>query len=130
MIRKALAGISFVAIVSVGLAACGNSGGGSSGGATYPGNGNADNGKTVVLGKGGCGACHTIAGTTAQGKIGPELTHVGTLLTPDQIYTQVVNPQQRPAPYATPLQQGATMPKPNLSGQEQADVTAYLATLK
>ena len=59
-----------------------------------------------------------------------ELTHVGTLLTPDQIYTQIVNPQQRPAPYATPLQQGASMPKPALSAQEQNDVTAYLATLK
>jgi cytochrome c oxidase subunit 2 len=29
----------------------------------------------------GCGACHTIRGTAAEGVIGPDLTHVGSRLT-------------------------------------------------
>jgi cytochrome c oxidase subunit 2 len=28
----------------------------------------------------GCGACHTVRGTSAQGKVGPDLTHVGSRL--------------------------------------------------
>jgi cytochrome c oxidase subunit 2 len=26
----------------------------------------------------GCGACHTVRGTSAQGTLGPDLTHIGT----------------------------------------------------
>lgn len=135
MIRRTLAGVSLAAIMAVGLAACGNSSGGgtassSGGGAKYPGNGNAANGKTLFLGAGGCVACHTVAGTAANAKVGPELTHVGSMLTADQIYTQISNPKQRPAPYATPPQAGAVMPSNSLSTQQRADLTAWLSSLK
>lgn len=130
MIRRTLAGVSLTAVLAVSLAACGGGGGSSSSGLKYPGNGNADQGKTLFLGQGGCAACHTVAGTTANGKIGPELTHVGTMLTPDQIFTQISDPKQRPAPYATPLQSGASMPSNNLTSQQRADITAWLATQK
>ncbi|HEY8743153.1 MAG TPA: cytochrome c [Chloroflexota bacterium] len=122
--------------MAVGLAACGNSGGaatsggGASGGQTYPGNGNAANGQTLFLGAGGCVVCHTVTGTSAAGKIGPDLTHVGTLLTPDQIYTQIADPKQRPAPYAPPIQAGAVMTTNSLSTQQRADLTAWLSSLK
>lgn len=130
MIRRTLAGVSLTAVLALSLAACGGGGSSSGGGATYPGNGNADQGKTLFLGAGGCVACHTVAGTAANGKVGPELTHVGTMLTPDQIYTQISDPKQRPAPYATPPQSGASMPSNNLSSQQRADITAWLATQK
>ena len=131
MFRRTLASVSLTAMLAIGLAACGNSGGGSAGGGqAYPGNGNADNGKTLFLGTGGCVACHTVAGTAANGKVGPDLSHVGTLLTADQIYTQIADPKQRPAPYATPPQSGTQMPSNNLSAQQRADITAWLVTQK
>ncbi len=133
MIRRTLAGVSLAALMGVSLAACGNSGGGtasSGGGQSYPGNGNAANGQTLFLGSGGCVACHTVAGTAAQAKIGPDLSHVGSMLTPDQIYTQIADPKQRPAPYATPPQTGTQMPSNSLSAQQRADITAWLSTLK
>jgi heme/copper-type cytochrome/quinol oxidase subunit 4/mono/diheme cytochrome c family protein len=37
----------------------------------------AADGEAIFLGAGGCAACHTIEGTTAQGKLGPDLTHIG-----------------------------------------------------
>lgn len=138
MVRRTLAGASLAVLMAVGLAACGNSGGSATGsgsaaaggGQSYPGNGNAANGKTLFLGAGGCVACHTVAGTAAQAKVGPDLSHVGTLLTPDQIYTQIADPKQRPAPYATPIQSGAVMPSNSLSTQQRADLTAWLSSLK
>ena len=126
MIKQVLVGISAISVL--GLAACGGSS--SSQVLKYPGNGNAAAGKTLFFGAGGCSVCHTIAGTSAQGKIGPELTHVGSMLTPDQIYTQISDPKQRPAPYATPLRQGVVMPSNNLTPQQRADLTAYLSSLK
>ena len=128
MIRSALVGISVAAIVAVGVAGCGNSGGGSGGTVAYKNNGNADAGKTLFTGAGGCAACHTIDGVS-NGAIGPNLTHVGARLSADQILTQIANPQQRPAPYSTPP--GSTpMPKNSLSDQQRADLTAYLSSLK
>jgi len=43
-------------------------------------NAEAERGLEVFLAD-GCGACHTIRGTPAQGRIGPDLTHVGSRLT-------------------------------------------------
>ncbi len=37
-------------------------------------------GRDAFLGN-GCGACHTIRGTEADGRVGPDLTHVGSRLT-------------------------------------------------
>ena len=140
MIRQALAGVSLATLMAIGLAACGNSGSSATtsgsgsaaaaGGQTYPGNGNADAGKTLFLGSGGCVACHTVAGTTANAKVGPDLSKVGSMLSTNQIYTQIADPKQRAAPYAPPIQSGAVMPSNSLSTQQRADLTAWLSSLK
>jgi cytochrome c551/c552 len=46
-----------------------SSGGTSTGGAT----GNADNGKVIFTGSGGCGGCHTLAAAGTTGAVGPDL---------------------------------------------------------
>jgi cytochrome c oxidase subunit 2 len=38
--------------------------------------GNADEGAALFLAR-GCGACHTVRGTAAAGRVGPDLTHLG-----------------------------------------------------
>ena len=130
MNRKSLLGISAAALLSLGLVACGGSSSSTaSGGSTYPGNGNADAGKTLFLGSAGCVACHTVAGTAAAGTNGPNLSKVGSALTADQIYTQLVDPSQRPAPYAK-APGSVQMPKNSLTAQQRADITAWLVTLK
>ena len=126
MIRRVLAGVALATLMTVGLAACG-------GGATlkYPGNGSAASGKALVLsGTAGCVGCHAVPGSSAKDKSCPDLTHIGSQLTADQIYTQLVDPRQRPAPYATPFRVVADMPANPLTTQQRADITAWLSILK
>ncbi len=80
----------------------------------------------------GCGACHTIRGTEANGLAGPDLTHVGSRQTlgagilPNNQGTmagwiadsQGIKPGNRMPSYSV------------LSGQELRDVAAYLESLK
>ena len=85
----------------------------------------------AVLAQGVCAACHTIAGTNARGRIGPDLTHVASrariaaeLLpnTPEAMASWLKDP---PA-----LKPGAKMPNLNLQDAQIADLVAYLRTLK
>ncbi|MGH9717097.1 MAG: cytochrome c oxidase subunit II [Candidatus Acidiferrales bacterium] len=78
-----------------------------------------------------CFACHTIRGTIAAGKVGPDLTHLmsrdtiasGILPnTPENLRRWIQNP---PA-----VKPGALMPKVNMTPQQLDQVTAYLETLK
>src|SRR5215831_9134807 len=78
-----------------------------------------------------CVNCHTISGTTAQGKFGPDLTHLmsrdtlaaGTAPnTPDTLRIWVRDPQT--------LKEGALMPNMQLSDTELDQIVAYLLTLK
>ncbi len=78
-----------------------------------------------------CAACHTIGGTTAAGKIGPDLTHFGSRLTvaagmldntPENLARWIQDPQA--------VKPGNKMPNLNLTEQQVADVTAYLLSLK
>ena len=79
-----------------------------------------------------CTGCHTIAGTLAAGKVGPELTHVaskksivGGLLSPvdeTNLTKWLHNP---PAVKPTTL-----MPNLNLSDQQISDLVSFLLTLK
>ena len=78
-----------------------------------------------------CVNCHTISGTTAQGKFGPDLTHLmsrDTLAagaapnTPDALRAWVRDPQT--------LKDGALMPNMQLSDTELDQMVAYLLTLK
>jgi cytochrome c oxidase subunit 2 len=79
----------------------------------------------------GCAACHTIAGTPAQGKIGPNLTNVGrrtTLAsslipnTPEHMANWLRSPDS--------VKPGALMPDLNLDEQRIADLVRFLEGLR
>lgn len=77
-----------------------------------------------------CGGCHAVRGTTAEGALGPDLSHLmqrrtiaaGTL--PNDAPTLahwITDPQS--------LKPGSLMPAPSLPGNALADIQAYLKTL-
>jgi cytochrome c oxidase subunit 2 len=75
--------------------------------------------------------CHTIDGTNASGKIGPDLTHLASrrslaagLLPNSKGYLGgwILDPQH--------LKPGNKMPGTDLSGPELQDLLAYLESLK
>ena len=85
----------------------------------------------VTPATGTCKACHTIAGTEAQGKVGPDLTRFGTRTTvaagimdntPDNLRMWLENP---PA-----VKPGSKMPSYNLTPEELDSLVAYLLSLK
>jgi cytochrome c oxidase subunit 2 len=78
-----------------------------------------------------CAMCHTVAGTLAQAKHAPDLSHLagrqtlaaGTLRnTPSNLAAWIADPQQH--------KPGANMPATPLSGADLAAIVAYLGTLK
>ena len=78
-----------------------------------------------------CGACHAVRGTRADGRVGPDLTHLMSRSTiaagmlpnnPGYLSGWIADPQgQKP---------GALMPRPELSGPELTRIRAFLLTLK
>jgi cytochrome c oxidase subunit II len=79
----------------------------------------------------GCAACHTIAGTPAQGKVGPNLTHVasrgviaGSILenTPQELRAWLKDPPG--------IKPGSIMPDLGLNDHELDVLVAYLQSLK
>jgi len=91
----------------------------------------ADSGGLALFLDSGCGACHAIRGTAANGQIGPDLTHVGGRLTiaagllPNNVGTLagwIANAQG--------LKPGNKMPSFNtLSGRELRTLAQFLAKL-
>lgn len=90
-----------------------------------------DQGRNVFAAS-GCGACHTVRGTEANGLAGPDLTHVGSRLTlgagilPNNQGTMAgwISDSQS-------LKPGNRMPSyPVMTGQELRAVAAYLESLK
>jgi cytochrome c oxidase subunit 2 len=78
-----------------------------------------------------CVNCHTIAGTSANGRFGPDLTHVmsrDTIAsgvaanTRENLRRWIRNPDE--------IKPGSRMPAMNLNDQELDAVTAYLASLR
>lgn len=78
-----------------------------------------------------CGNCHTISGTTANGRDGPDLTHLAsrkTLLTgllennKDNLGKWIQKPQE--------IKPGAKMPNFLLNKQSTEEIVAYLSSLK
>jgi len=78
-----------------------------------------------------CVNCHTINGTTAKGRFGPDLTHLmsrNTLAsgaapnTPEKLRAWMRDPQM--------IKEGALMPNMQLSAEELDQIVAYLLTLK
>jgi len=77
-----------------------------------------------------CASCHTIAGTAAQGTVGPDLTHVASRTTlaantipntPTDLAAWIANPQA--------IKPGDRMPDLGLSRAAVQQVVAYLETL-
>ncbi|MGH7565376.1 MAG: cytochrome c oxidase subunit II [Gemmatimonadota bacterium] len=79
----------------------------------------------------GCAACHTIAGTPAQGKVGPNLTNLGrrTTLAGSLIPN---TPQTMAAWLRAPdsVKPGALMPDLNLDDQRVRDLVEFLEGLR
>jgi cytochrome c oxidase subunit 2 len=78
-----------------------------------------------------CAMCHTVQGTLAQGKRGPDLTHLasrrtlaaGTLPnTPQDLARWIADPQQH--------KPGTNMPATPMSGEDLQAIVAYLGSLK
>jgi cytochrome c oxidase subunit II len=79
-----------------------------------------------------CAGCHTIQGTIARGKVGPDLTHVasqksiaGGLLSPVDEANLTKWLQNPPA-----VKPGTLMPRLELSPEQIRDLVSYLLTLK
>jgi cytochrome c oxidase subunit 2 len=77
-----------------------------------------------------CASCHRIAGTSAQGLVGPDLTHVASRSTlaaltirntPTELAAWIRNPQA--------IKPGVRMPDLGLSNSQVAQIVAYLETL-
>jgi len=77
-----------------------------------------------------CINCHVVAGTVANGRFGPDLTHLmsrdtlasgAALNTPENLRLWIENPDA--------IKPGSLMPAMNLTSQELDRVTAYLLTL-
>ncbi len=77
-----------------------------------------------------CINCHVVAGTLANGRFGPDLTHLmsrdtiasgAATNTPENLRLWIRNPDA--------IKPGSLMPAMNLTGQELDRVTAYLLTL-
>ena len=90
----------------------------------------AHDGKLVFEGQ-ACINCHTVAGTVANGRYGPDLTHLmsretlaaGAMLnTPENLKKWIDDPSI--------LKPGRLMPAMRLTDRQNAQITAYLLTLK
>jgi cytochrome c oxidase subunit 2 len=78
-----------------------------------------------------CGSCHAIAGTSSNGQVGPNLTHVASRATigggvlentPENMRRWLANPQA--------YKPGSFMPNYNLSADQLQALTAYIETLR
>ncbi|HQV68922.1 MAG TPA: cytochrome c oxidase subunit II [Thermoflexales bacterium] len=94
--------------------------------------GDPERGKTAFL-TGPCVACHTIAGTAAQGKVAPrEMTKFAAYPTIAQVDGFAVNHDNLVKWLTNPpaVKPGTAMPNLTLKKQEIEDLAAYLLTLK
>jgi cytochrome c oxidase subunit 2 len=78
-----------------------------------------------------CISCHTVAGTAATGRYGPDLTHMMSRATiaagaapntRERLLAWVTDPNQ--------IKPGSLMPAMHLTDRQNAEITAYLLTLK
>jgi cytochrome c oxidase subunit 2 len=92
--------------------------------------GDAAQGEQVFL-NGACIGCHTIDGTKAAGKVGPNLTHVGSrsilaggviINTPSNLAAWLADPQG--------IKPGAKMPNLGLTQSQIQQLVAFLESLK
>jgi cytochrome c oxidase subunit 2 len=85
----------------------------------------------VVFEHQACINCHTVAGTAANGRFGPDLTHLmsretlaagATPNTPENLRAWIDDPNT--------FKPGSLMPAMHLTGRQNDQITAYLLTLK
>jgi cytochrome c oxidase subunit 2 len=85
----------------------------------------------MIFNRAACANCHTIAGTTAKGTFGPDLTHLmsretiasgTTPNTPENLRRWIRDPSV--------IKPGCLMPAMQLNEQELAAVTAYMSSLR
>ena len=78
-----------------------------------------------------CISCHTVAGTAATGRYGPDLTHMmsretigsgAASNTKERLLAWVTDPNQ--------IKPGSLMPAMHLTDRQNEQITAYLLTLK
>ncbi len=87
-------------------------------------------GQLVFL-SGACVGCHTIEGTAAQGKVGPNLTHVGSRSSiAGGALTNTEGNLKRWLANSPGIKPGSVMPNLNLGAQEVDALTAYMQSLK
>lgn len=91
--------------------------------------GDAKAGQAVFMGKGGCIACHK-AGAIGASPVGPELTQIARIQTPEYIMGKILNPATLGTvagypPGVMPPTFGQT-----LTAREYLDLVAFLLTLK
>jgi cytochrome c oxidase subunit 2 len=88
-------------------------------------------GGQLVFERQACINCHAVAGTVANGRFGPDLTHLmsrETLAagaipnTPENLMAWITDPSQ--------FKPGSLMPAMHLTDRQNAQITAYLLTLK
>jgi len=91
---------------------------------------NAHNGQ-LVFEQQACISCHTVAGTVANGRYGPDLTHLMSRATlgagaaennPANLNAWITDPST--------FKPGSLMPAMHLTERQNAQITAYLVTLK
>ena len=86
-------------------------------------------GETVFAGKGICFTCHT-AGKVGVGKVGPDLSQIAKIQTPDYIMKKILDPAGMGTVSGFPP---GVMPKDfgqKLTAREYTDLVAFLLTLK
>jgi len=97
--------------------------------ASATGNPLAQEGRTIFL-RSACMSCHTVAGTAATGRFGPDLTHLASRdtiasgpidNTPANLRMWVADPNE--------MKPGSLMPSMHLNDHELDAITAYLTTL-
>jgi mono/diheme cytochrome c family protein len=112
---------------SVGAAASAGGGGGGAAPVALPGDAKA--GKTVFTTKGGCLACHK-AGDIPGTPVGPDLSQIAKIQTPDYIMKKILDPKGMGTVSGFPA---GVMPPTfgqTLTAKEYTDLVAFLLTLK
>lgn len=107
----------------------GGAGAGGGGAAELKVPGDPKAGEAIFAGKGACVACHT-AGKVGAAKIGPDLTQIARIQTPDYIMAKILNPAGMGTVAGFP--KGVMPPTfgQTLTAKEYVDLVSFLLTLK
>ena len=86
-------------------------------------------GKAVFMGKGGCLACHK-AGDIPGAPVGPDLSQIAKIQTPDYIMRKILDPKGTGTVAGFPPGVMPNIFGQNLTAKEYTDLVAFLLTLK